>query len=111
MKSATPDNICPIAKASELVGDMWILLIVRELLTGSKRFNELQNALVSAESQKVINSRTLTQRLQTLEKSHIISRAEFNHEKPPRVEYTLTKEGKALSAIIDNIRDFGKKYL
>ena len=111
MKQTSPDTICPIAKASELVGDMWILLIVRELLTGPKRFNELQTALVSAESHKIINSRTLTQRLQKLEQDHITSRTEFAHEKPPRVEYTLTKEGMALSTLIDDIRDFGKKYL
>ncbi len=111
MKSITNDIICPVAKASELVGDMWVLLLVRELLTGPKRFNELQNSLVSAEGQKCINSRTLTQRLQKLEKDKIISRAEFNHEKPPRVEYTLTKEGMALSTLIDEVRTFGKKYL
>ncbi len=104
-------DICPVARASELIGDMWILLIIRELLEGPKRFNELQTELVSAESQKCINSRTLTQRLQTLEKHHIITRTEFTHEKPPRVEYSLTKEGKALSGLIDTIRSFGKKYL
>lgn len=110
MKSKTSDQ-CPIAKASELVGDMWILLIVRELLKSPKRFNELQTALISAESNKQINSRTLTQRLQILEKNKIITRKEFTHEKPPKVEYALTKEGHALSTVIDTIRAFGKKYL
>ncbi len=113
MKSRTMNDCadCPIAKASQLIGDVWILLIVRELLTGTKRFNQLQTALIMPESKKTINSRTLTNRLKVLEEKNILERTVFAHEKPPRVEYSLTKEGRALSSIIDNMRDFGKKYL
>ena len=102
---------CPIAKASSLIGDMWILLIVRELLTGPKRFSELQQTLISHETSHIINSRTLTLRLKTLEEHAIITRQEFSHKKPPRVEYTLTKEGRALSKLVEEVRAFGKKYL
>jgi DNA-binding HxlR family transcriptional regulator len=102
---------CPIAKASEIVGDMWTLLIIRELLRGTKRFGEIQQALVSVDSQQCINSRTLTERLKHLEKEDILERIEVPHEIPPRVEYSLTKKGEALSKIVADLKKFGQNYL
>ncbi len=102
---------CPIAKASEIVGDMWTLLIIRELLRGTKRFNEIQQALVSVDSNHCINSRTLTERLKVLEKEKILLRSAVPHEMPPRVEYELTKKGEALSKIVADLKSFGRKYL
>ncbi len=104
-------NECPIAQAGALIGDIWIILIVRELLTGAKRFTELREALIPCDSTTPINSRTLTLRLKMLEEAGLLTRAKFEHEMPPRVEYTLTKKGKALSKIIEQIRNYGKRYL
>ena len=95
---------CPIAKACEIVGDTWTLLIIRELLSGVKRFNELQQVLG-------INSRTLTERLQKLVKEKILERMVIAHEMPPRVEYKLTKKGEDLSKIVADLKKFGQKYL
>jgi DNA-binding HxlR family transcriptional regulator len=105
---------CPVAQASWIIGDMWILLIIRDLLVQPRRFNELQQSLIpcssSSTSKNTINSRTLTNRLKMLEKADIINRTVFPHEMPPKVEYSLTSKGKALSEIIRQIRNYGKKY-
>jgi len=102
---------CPVAQASSLIGDTWVILIIRELLQEPKRFCELQNALIPHQGTKPINTRTLTQRLKTLEESEIINRKVFAHEMPPKVQYSLTKKGQALSKIVEQIRLYGKKYL
>jgi DNA-binding HxlR family transcriptional regulator len=102
---------CPVAEASALIGDMWILLIVRDLLTGPKRFCELERNVVSSESGHTVNTRTLTQRLSKLEQEKIVERKEYANQMPPRVEYVLTKKGTALSKVIDTVREYGKKYL
>lgn len=95
---------CPVEKVSEIVGDPCSILIVRDLLTEPRRFGELQASLTG------ISTRTLAKKLKVLEMEGLISREEFS-EKPPRVEYTLTKKGAELHAIIDAMRSFGKKYL
>lgn len=110
MKS-TDSKTCPIAQASALVGDMWTILIIRELLKGSRRFNELRESITPCDSKTPINTRTLTQRLKTLEAEEIVCRTEFPHEMPPRVEYSLTKKGKALSKIVHQLREYGEKHL
>jgi len=101
---------CPLAIASELLGDMWILLIVQALLEGPKRYGELETALDLHDSVGEISSRTLCQRLKLLEESKIITKKIFK-ETPPRTEYRLTDQGRALSSIIDEIRNYGRKYL
>ncbi len=105
------DYICPVARTSALVGDMWVMLIIRELLSGEKRFTELRENMVPCDSKTPINTRTLTERLKELEKADIVERTEFKHEMPPKVVYSLTKKGRALSKIIDQLRVYGKKYL
>ena len=110
-KSATKTPGCPIAKASEIIGDTWTILIIRELLGGTKRFNEIQQDLISSCSQHCINSRTLTERLKKLEKENVLERTVVAHEMPPRVEYTLTKKGKDLSKVIEALKNFGEKHL
>ncbi len=97
-------DFCPIARVAELLGDTCILLIVRDLLTGTKRFKDIEHSL------SPISSRTITNKLKLLEEKHIITRTQFK-EKPPRVEYALTKEGKRLHAIIEDMRIYGKTFL
>ena len=94
---------CPIARTANLIGDTWSLMIVRDLFDGPKRFGEL---CISLEG---VSSRTLTNKLKFLEEHAIITRTEYS-EKPPRVEYALTKKGTELSAIIEDLRKFGEKH-
>ena len=96
--------LCPIAKTADLVGDQWTLLIIRDLLTGTKRFGDLETSLEG------ISSRTLAKKLETLVTHGLVLRTEYN-EKPPRVEYTLTTKGKDLHGISEALRKFGEKHL
>lgn len=95
---------CPIARTAALVGDMWTILIVRDLMHGPRRFGQLQESLGN------VSPKTLSQRLKMLEHANILTRHAFA-EIPPRVEYTLTEKGGALSHIIEAMREFGEEYL
>ena len=97
-------NQCPIAVVAGLVGDMWTLLIIRDLAKGSARFGDLVNSLQG------ISTRTLTVKLKKLEENGLITRKTFR-ERPPRVEYSLTKKGTELTGIIDAMRKFGEHEL
>lgn len=95
---------CPVAAVAELVGDPWIILLIRDLIVGPKRFKDLIVSL------KGISTRTLTSKLKLLEQRKIITRQVFR-ERPPRVEYTLTKEGHELTKILRDMREYGEKYI
>lgn len=97
-------EFCPVAQVAELLGDPCTLLIVRDLLLGAKRFKDFEQSL------SPMSSRTITNKLKRLEEKNIITRTAFK-EKPPRVEYALTKEGKALGSLIEEMRKYGKKFL
>lgn len=96
-------SICPVEIALSLVGDRWKLLIVRDLLTGTKRFGELKKSL-SGISQKV-----LTQHLRIMEENDLISRKVYA-EVPPRVEYSLTEMGRSLKIVHDAMWQWGEQY-
>lgn len=87
-----------------LIGDMWTLMIIYNLMDGSKRFGELLEALGN------ISPKTLSQRLKMLEEARFVDRHAYI-EIPPRVEYSLTEKGKALLGILEAIRDFSMQYL
>jgi DNA-binding HxlR family transcriptional regulator len=103
-------NTCAISKAAKLVGDIWTLLIIKELLNSNKRFCELQDSLFQPNKETKISSKTLTQRLKLLESENIINRRVFSGI-PVRVEYSLTQKGKDLSGTIKALYDFGTKYM
>ena len=96
-----PSNLpaCPVEVTLLLLSNKWTILILRDLLTGTKRFGELKKSL-SGVSQKV-----LTANLRSLEEKGII-----DPEVPPRVEYRLTDLGKTLDPIIKSIHDWGEFY-
>lgn len=100
-----PSNLpaCPVEVTLLLLSNKWTILILRDLLTGTKRFGELKKSL-SGVSQKV-----LTANLRSLEEKGIIEREVFP-EVPPRVEYTLTDLGKTLEPIIDSMHAWGEFY-
>ena len=85
---------CPVETPLMLIGDKWKVLILRDLLTGTKRFGELKKS-VGHVTQKV-----LTAQLRQMEQSGLVNRKVYA-EVPPRVEYTLTELGYSLQPILD----------
>ncbi len=98
------DIICPIARTAEIISGKWTLLIIRDLVSGVKRFNQLERSLHG------ISPKTLSERLRSLEEEGIIIRQTFA-EVPPRVEYSLTEKGHDLVGVIESMRGFGKRWL
>ena len=94
---------CPVETTLTLIGNKWKVLIIRDLLTGTKRFGELKKSIGSV-SQKV-----LTAQLRAMEEDGLIHR-EVYAEVPPRVEYSLTKLGWSLQPILDAMVNWGNNY-
>ena len=94
---------CPVETALTLMGDRWKVLIVRDLLTGTKRFGELKKSLTG------ISQKVLTQHLRIMEENGLIHRQVYA-EVPPRVEYTLTELGHSLKLIHDAMWQWGEEY-
>lgn len=94
---------CPVETTLTLIGDKWKVLILRDLLTGTKRFGELKKSLGNV-SQKV-----LTAQLRDMEESGLINRKVYA-EVPPRVEYSLTILGESLNPILDAMKCWGESY-
>ncbi len=95
---------CPIEKVAKIIGDKWVLLILRDLADGCKRFGELQKSVTG------ISPRTLSARLSVLEHHGMVTRRAYA-EIPPRVEYTLTEKGVALLPLIESMRQYGNEWL
>ncbi len=98
------DTACPVARTADIVSGKWTLLIIRDLASGVKRFNQIERSLHG------ISPKTLSERLRSLEVEGIIVRQTFA-EVPPRVEYSLTEKGLDLVYVIESMRDFGKRWL
>ena len=94
---------CPVETTLTLIGDKWKVLILRDLLPGTKRFGELKKSIGSV-SQKV-----LTAQLRDMESSGLVNRKVYA-EVPPRVEYSLTELGQSLKPILDALQDWGLEY-
>lgn len=94
---------CPVETTLTLIGNKWKVLIIRDLLTGTKRFGELKKSIGSV-SQKV-----LTSQLRAMEEDGLIHR-EVYAEVPPRVEYSLTELGWSLQPILDAMVGWGNNY-
>ncbi|KJZ15651.1 transcriptional regulator [Marinomonas sp. S3726] len=105
MTKADPINteeICPVALTVSLLSGKWKLTVLYQLLSGPKRYSELQRLLPDA------SDRMLTRSLQELKDDQLIKRTAFA-ELPVRVEYELTKDGQALVPIFDAMKDWGSK--
>lgn len=94
---------CPVETTLTLIGDKWKVLILRDLLPGTKRFGELKKS-IGGVSQKV-----LTAQLRDMEESGLVHRQVFA-EVPPRVEYSLTALGQSLKPILDSMWAWGEGY-
>ena len=94
---------CPVETTLMLIGDKWKVLILRDLMPGTRRFGELKKSIGSV-SQKV-----LTAQLRDMEAKGLFSRKVYA-EVPHRVEYSLTDLGKSLKPILDAMRNWGEAY-
>ena len=94
---------CPVETTLTLISDKWKVLIIRDLLPGTKRFGELKKSIGSV-SQKV-----LTSQLRQMEENGLLVRTVFP-EVPPRVEYTLTELGQSLKPVLDAMWNWGEEY-
>ena len=101
VKPAVP--ACPVETTLMLISDKWKVLILRDLLPGTKRFGELKKSIGHV-SQKV-----LTSQLREREESGLVSRKVYA-EVPPRVEYTLTELGYSLRPVLDAMWNWGEAY-
>ncbi len=94
---------CPVETTLMMIGDKWKVLIIRELLPGTKRFNEIHHS-IDGVSQKV-----LTQKLREMESDGLLERKVYA-EVPPKVEYSLTELGMTLKPILDSMERWGNDY-
>jgi DNA-binding HxlR family transcriptional regulator len=94
---------CSIARALEIVGERWTLLIVRDAFLGMRRFEEFQTSLGIARN-------VLTDRLNRLVDEGILERVRYS-ERPERYEYRLTKKGRDLNIALSGLRQWGDKYI
>lgn len=100
---AKPLPDCPVETTLTLISDKWKVLILRDLLTGTKRFGELRKS-IGGVTQKV-----LTSQLRQMEESGLVARTVYP-EVPPRVEYSLTDLGFSLKPILDAMWEWGEQY-
>ena len=94
---------CPVETTLMLIGAKWKVLILRDLMDGTKRFGELKKSIGTV-SQKV-----LTAQLRDMEEKGLLTRKVYA-EVPPRVEYTLTETGYSLKPVLDSMWAWGLDY-
>jgi DNA-binding HxlR family transcriptional regulator len=102
--SSQANSTCPVCRTAEVVCSKWTMLVIRDLAEGRSRFCELERSLAG------ISPRTLSLRLRALEEEGIVVRKTYP-EVPPRVEYALTEKGRALLPIVEDMREFGSRWL
>ena len=94
---------CPVETTLTLISDKWKVLIIRDLMPGTKRFGELKRS-IGGVSQKV-----LTSQLRQMEESGLLRRTVYP-EVPPRVEYALSGLGESMRPILDAMAEWGSSY-
>ena len=94
---------CPVDLTMQIVGGRWKGMVIWNLREDKKRFSELKRILVT------INDKMLSQVLKELEEQGIVSR-KVHEVVPPKVEYSLTIEGKKLLPIMQAMDDYGRKF-
>ena len=94
---------CPVEMTLTLISDKWKVLILRDLLSGTKRFGDLKKSIGH------VTQKVLTAQLRQMEESGLLTRTVYA-EVPPRVEYTLTELGYSLKPILDAMLVWGENY-
>jgi DNA-binding HxlR family transcriptional regulator len=95
---------CPVAKSLELVGDRWTLLLVRDLLRGPRRFQDLQRSLAG------IPPNILSDRLKLMEEHALVTRR-FYSDHPPRADYALSERGRELGVVVGALAAWGSRHV
>lgn len=95
------NSACPVARTARIISGKWTLLIIRDLASGVKRFNQLERSLQG------ISPKTLSERLRSLEEEGVVLR----HEVSSRVEYSLTEKGHDLVEVVSCMRCYGTRWL
>ena len=103
MKNKNELPQCPVEVTLSLISDRWKVLIIRDLLNGTKRFGELRKSVGNV-SQKV-----LTANLRSMEHDGLIKRKVYA-QVPPKVEYSLTETGLSLKSVLMSMEEWGLKY-
>ena len=103
MSNEKPLPACPVETTLSLISDKWTVVIIRDLLTGTKRFNELMRSVTG------ITQKVLTSLLRNMEANGLLVRKVYP-EIPPKVEYTLTETGYSLKPILDAMYTWGENY-
>lgn len=101
MEKALP--VCPVETTLHLIGDRWKVLIIRDLMEGTKRFGVLKKQIGS------ISQKVLTANLRSMEEDGLVTRRVYA-EVPPRVEYSLTETGRSLKPVLDAMSAWGDDY-
>ena len=94
---------CPVELTLLLISNKWKVLIIRDLLEGTKRFSELKKSITN------ISQKVLTSNLREMEENELLTRKVYP-EVPPRVEYTLTKVGYSLEPLLTDMDKWGTWY-
>jgi DNA-binding HxlR family transcriptional regulator len=94
---------CPLVATLDLLTERWTLHVLRTLLGGSRRFNEIAGEVG-------LNAHTLRDRLRVLEENGVVTRTVISRT-PPNVEYTLTEKGYALNKIFEEIAAWGRQWM
>ena len=94
---------CPVEMTLLLIGDKWKVLILRELMNGTRRFGELKKSIGH------VTQKVLTAQLRDMEDKGLLTRKVYA-EVPPRVEYTLTPTGYSLKPVLDSMVAWGTDY-
>ena len=100
---AQDEIFCPVNGALDLLTARWTLHIVRALLSGPRRFNEIAQLYG-------INAHTLRERLRSLENEAVVTRTVIS-AMPPNVEYALTEKGLALNRVFEELADWGRVWV
>ena len=104
MANATYNQFCPVAMAAEILCSRWTLVLLRELIVGSTRFNELRRGVPR------MSPALLSKRLKDLEAAGIVSRSAVRGE-PEVFEYRLTKAGRDLRAVVEAVGIWGHRWI
>jgi DNA-binding HxlR family transcriptional regulator len=102
-RSQLAENTCTAARAIELFGDAWMMMILREMFLGTRRFDDLQRLTG-------VSPATLSQRLKKLEEVGVVRRESYQ-DNPTRFEYRLTAMGRDLWPVIVSMKAWGDKWL
>ena len=94
---------CPVEVTLTLISNKWKILIIRDLLEGTKRFGELKKSVTN------ISQKVLTSNLREMEENNLLTRKVYP-EVPPKMEYSLTEIGKSLSPLLDAMDEWGTGY-